>query len=110
MKKLNLFLIIWLTIFLTVNLNAQLINCNPDPNGEPWWFGGFEMTPEYQAMLDSLPEFIPNEASLNTTLDPVVDNSQEIFFRQIFNGQNYACTQSSGIGYIFTYEINKLRM
>ncbi len=38
-----------------------------------------------------------------------VDNSQQPYFRPVFNQEDYCCGQASGIGYNFTYEINRLR-
>jgi hypothetical protein len=38
-----------------------------------------------------------------------VDNSQSIYFPAVFNQYGYSCNQASSIGYVFTYEINRLR-
>jgi hypothetical protein len=33
--------------------NAQLVNMNPDTNGDPWWTGGVPLlTPEMQQEID----------------------------------------------------------
>lgn len=37
------------------------------------------------------------------------DNSQQIYFRPIFSQIDGSCAQASGIGYTFTYEINRQR-
>jgi len=38
-----------------------------------------------------------------------VDNSELPYFREIFNQSNLECGQASGVGYTFTYEIDRLR-
>ena len=38
-----------------------------------------------------------------------VDNSQRIFFPPIINQYGWSCNQASSIGYVFTYEMNRLR-
>jgi hypothetical protein len=38
-----------------------------------------------------------------------VDNSKEKFFPSVFNQNGYSCNQASSIGYVFNYEINRLR-
>ncbi|MCD4744675.1 MAG: hypothetical protein K8R58_00070, partial [Bacteroidales bacterium] len=42
-------------------------------------------------------------------LPPVVDNSQEIYWRPVFSQVGFECGQASGIGQNFTYEINSRR-
>lgn len=49
-----------------------------------------------------------------STPDPVqlpasVDNSTLKFFPKVFNQQGGSCAQSSGIRYLFTYEMNRVR-
>ncbi len=98
------------SIILNCTLNAELININPDPNGEPWLVGGSpELTQEYQTRLDSIPEMILTVQSANCDLRTSVDNSTEVYFRNIFNQISGECSQAAGIGYVFTYEINLLR-
>lgn len=88
----------------------QLINVNPDPNGDPWWAGGLsEITPEIQAELDAIPMLTLSTKSLSTPLPSVVDNSKKNWFRPIFNQDGGSCAQASGVGYLFTYEINRVR-
>jgi len=38
-----------------------------------------------------------------------VDNSQKKYFPAVFNQYGYSCNQASSIGYVFNYEINRLR-
>ncbi|MBN1340584.1 MAG: hypothetical protein JXA03_14745 [Bacteroidales bacterium] len=42
-------------------------------------------------------------------LPPAVDNSENLFWRPVFNQVGYECGQASGIGQNFTYQINRLR-
>jgi len=106
--KKNLLLLI--VIICALTLNSQIVNINPDPNGDPWIAGDApEITPEIRARLDAIPEMILTEQSANRDLRDVVDNSQEIYMRPIFLQSGPSCTQAAGIGYIYTYEINRLR-
>lgn len=53
--KSKAFILTLFVIIVTANTHAQLINMNPDPNGNPWWAGGIpETTPEIQAWSDAL--------------------------------------------------------
>lgn len=99
-----------IAVCLTFKANAQLINCNPDPNGEPWWAGGLpEVTSEIQAELDVIPPLEISSKSSATVLPPYVDNSKKIWFRPIFLQKDGCCGQASGVGYTFTYEVNRIR-
>ena len=99
-----------LVMSLTLMANAQLVNCNPDPNGEPWIAGGLPViTPEILAEMESFPVLELTSQSRSTTLPAKVDNSQRPWFRPIFIQSGGCCGQASGIGYTFTYEINRVR-
>lgn len=109
MKKHITLLTLWLLISLTMQISAQLVNMNPDPNGEPWWVGGYEITTEEEARLNALPALIPTSESLSTPLPYKIDNSESIWFRPIFDQRGGSCVQASGVGYIFTFMINRMR-
>ena len=99
-----------LVMSLTLMANAQLVNCNPNPNGEPWWAGDLpEITPEIQAELDAIPTLTISSRSESTVLPNVVDNSQKPWFRPVFLQDGGCCGQASGVGYTFTYEVNRAR-
>lgn len=99
-----------LLALFTLNVNAQIVNLNPDPDGDPWIAGDLpEITPEIQAKLDAIPEMTLSSISSTIELPTVVDNSQNIFMRPIFLQQDGCCGQASGVGYDFTYEINWAR-
>ncbi len=51
--------------------------------------------------------FVLTPSSAQTSLPSVVDNSQEIYMKDVFTQWDGSCGQPSGIGY--TYEINRLR-
>jgi hypothetical protein len=89
---------------------SDLINVNPDPNGEPWWAGKLRtLTPEDYKFLNSLTELkIPNNQQ-GKDLPVSVDNSEQPYFRPIFSQEGGSCGQASGIGYTFTYEIDCMR-
>jgi len=106
MKK-NVLLLLVAFIALVLNTKAQLVNCNPDPNGDPWYAGGnIPLTEEKWA---SIPKLILTPESETTPLPLVVDNAQLPYFPPIIDQISGSCAQASGIGYIFTYEINRLR-
>lgn len=106
MKK-HILLVLILTIAISLNTIAQLVNCNPDPQGDPWWAGGdIALTEAEWAMI---PQLTLTTESAATTLLDVVDNSQLQYFPPIFQQIGGSCAQAAGIGYIFTYEINRER-
>ena len=97
-----------LLLFLISNLaNAELINVNPDKDGEPWYVGGLrKLTKEDLKKISKFKKLTLNSASKNRTLPSRQDNSQNKFFRPIFSQLHGSCGQASGVGYTFTYEIN----
>ncbi len=106
MKK--YFLLIIFSIF--VGTNAQLHNINPDPNGEPWFVGGLRVPTDKE--LQQIPKLeVSSDFYARTAMQfpQQLDNSTLPFFRPIFNQFDGSCSQSSGIAYTFTYEINRLR-
>ncbi len=68
-----------------------------------------EVTPEIQARLDAIPEMQLSAISSTTELPEVVDNSQNIFMRPIFEQLSNECGQAAGVAYTYTYEINRIR-
>ncbi|MCX6235361.1 MAG: T9SS type A sorting domain-containing protein [Bacteroidetes bacterium] len=105
----NLFTLILFGIF-AINSSAQIINANPDPNGEPWIIGKIpEYTPEYIQELDEIPELELTPISAQTPLPSVVDNSVKKYMRKIFRQEGQSCAQAAGVAYNFTYEVSRLR-
>jgi len=104
-----------ITVILMIiigSLFSELINNNPDPNGEPWISGGISpLTPEQQKRVDAIPILLLPESYKNrkSELPYTVDNSQQPYFRGVFNQQGGSCAQASGIGYTYTYEQNFIR-
>lgn len=107
--KTYIFLIV--AIFTSLSY-GELINMNPDPDGDPWWAGGVsEPTPELLERINALPVLTLPER-YRERKDPLpssVDNSALQYFRPVFNQSGGSCGQASGVGYNFTYEINLLR-
>lgn len=102
MKKTALFTILLLFI---ANSFGQVINVNPDPNGEPWIVGGWrEPTPQEIAKIPDL-QITPVKSAKD--LPSSLDNSTLEYFRPVFNQTDGCCAQASGIAYNFTYEINR---
>ncbi|HCX72833.1 MAG TPA: hypothetical protein DHM37_03860 [Candidatus Cloacimonas sp.] len=102
--------ILLITVLLTIfSLQAQVINVNPDPNGEPWYVGGLrEWTAADSAYVNNLPKLkLPQD--YKDELPAAIDNSQQPYFRPIFSQDGGSCAQASGIGYNFTYEIDMER-
>jgi hypothetical protein len=87
---------------------CQIHNWNPDPNGEPWISGP---QPEITtAMLSTLTSYqVPANVML-MTIPASWDNSGSDYFPDIFNQNPYnSCAQAAGIGYTYTYEINRVK-
>lgn len=106
MKVKNHFMLFVFT-FLWLGTHAQLVNVNPDPNGDPWIVGVIpEITPEVQAKIDAIPEMTLSDISSTIQLPDMVDNSQNIYMRPIFSQWGGSCSQAAGVGYAFTYEVN----
>lgn len=75
-----------------------------------------ELTHEKYEEFSQIPGFVPRSQfmargmmSTPSVLPESVDNSQEIFFRPVFNQSGGSCGQASGIGYAFTYEMSRAR-
>ncbi|WP_373763146.1 T9SS type A sorting domain-containing protein [Porphyromonas loveana] len=95
----------------TLSSFSQVVNVNPNPNGEPWLAGTLPVpTPEMALQLRQLPVFEPSASSLEKFLPPSADNSQHIFMAPVFTQNGESCAQAAGVGYTFTYEINRLRL
>lgn len=105
MKRFYVFVLILMLGSLTCF--SQLININPDPNGDPWYVGA--VTPLSPEQRIDLPTLVLSEASLSTPLPFVVDNSKRKYMRSVFSQVGGCCTRASEVGYMFTYEINHLR-
>lgn len=64
-----------------------------------------------QNIGDYPPYPVPEQYRLKgaASLPYKVDNSKKTYFPQVFDQYGYSCNQASSIGYVFTYEINRLR-
>ena len=110
-SSLTFTLVLFCICLCGITLQAQdLINLNPDKNGEPWIVGGLRpLTPEDYIYLNSLPQFTVQEKYRTRTLPVSIDNSTKQYFRPIFNQDGGSCGQASGIGYAYTYEQDFIR-
>jgi hypothetical protein len=102
-----------LAFIFSASTAQELINVNPDPDGEPWIAGGITRDDwdQMTAGLPSLDQIIPEGLAKTAAAEPPdkVDNSVVPAFRPIFNQKGGSCAQASSVGYVFTYEINTLR-
>ncbi|MDY0078058.1 MAG: hypothetical protein RBR87_12375 [Bacteroidales bacterium] len=91
-----------------MHLSAQVVNVNPDPNGEPFIGGdGIITPPEIEA---TVPFMALRPESAAAELPTVVDNSQLIYMPPVFNQRNSgSCVQVAELWYSFGYEVNRLR-
>jgi parallel beta-helix repeat protein len=96
-----------LTFCITLQSQAQIINMNPDPLGEPWWSGG-AVAPPPGTVSDAY-EFIPSAASLATPLPSSAYNHNHVWFPYIYYQDGNSCVQVAEIFYTFAYEINRKR-
>lgn len=134
MKKNLLIVLLFLcitSVFSQSNLNNEIKNTNPNPNGDPWIVGGLkDLTDQEWIEIQKTPKLILKYKpvgflnkmvlKLKTEVlgakDPIgplggpsrIDNSLSKAFRPIFSQIGNCCAQASGVGYNFTYEINLL--
>ncbi len=88
---------------------GQIINLNPDPNGELWAASAVDIIVT-TGNCENPPVFQPTQASLNKPLPVAVHNENRIWWPYIINqGQFNSCVQVAEIFYTFTYEINRKR-
>ena len=87
-----------------------LFNVNPDPDEEPWISGGGRALTEEEEKC--IPELVLPEHYRDRETYPLplkVDNSTTKFYPPIFTQKGASCCQASGVAYIFSYEICRLR-
>ncbi len=102
--------IAFLFILSLSSLSAQIINVNPDPKGPKWLAGGVPpLSKDGEERLNKLKRIDFGSAKKISPMPSSADNSINRYFRPIFNQKGNSCAQASGIGYIFTYEINRIR-
>ncbi len=105
----NCFYILFIIISLA---DAGLVNHNPDPNGEPWYSAdAIRLSQEQLKRISEIPVLEMPEIYKNRkeALPYYVDNSLLPFFRPVFCQEGASCAQASGVGYIYTYEMNLIR-
>jgi len=110
MKKI---VILFLGIMLSLHLISQEVIYQADSLSLMLKKGLYKpMSPEDSVKLANLPELVLPEEYRGPnapTLPPIVDNSQLIYMRPAFQQAGYACGQAAGVGYNFTYAINRER-
>ena len=91
-------------------LSAEMADHAIYPSGDPLTSGGWkEPSPEQMKMIDSLKVFKPDKFIVKDTLPDSVDNSISVYFRPVFSQYANECAQAAGVGYTFTYELNRMR-
>lgn len=99
-------------LLLVPFLHAQVVNVNPDPDGDPWLVGGLRpLTSEDHQKLANMKKFEIPDIGLGkrAVLPSRVDHSTSKHFPSVFSQSDGSCGQASGVGYTFAYEINALR-
>lgn len=96
--------------YLHAVINQKSININPDPSSEPWIAGGV-LKEQWKASLMDADRVVFQRHSLakSAAVPSSVDNTKYASFRPVFNQRGASCAQASGIGYVYTYEINYAR-
>ncbi len=106
MKKLLTVLLIFISIIAGY---SQLQNINPDKTAEPWLVGGLRVPSTEELSKIPLVTISDNIYRSKIELPTSIDNSENKYFRPIISQSNGSCSQSSGIAYAFTYEMNRER-
>ena len=104
MKK-SIFLI--LLLISTFGYSQSVKNVNPDKNGDPWIVGGYrELTAPEDALIPELT--LPYQIQ-RSSLPGKCSNAGQPYFRGVVIQHHGSCSQTSGIAYVYTYEINLMR-
>lgn len=93
-------------LLLTVSITLRSQVLHPDEEH------GFPLLPLSEAeamMLRALPELQMPPGYASRDLPALVDNSIYPWMRPVYNQDGLSCGQASGIGYNFTYEIDRAR-
>jgi len=99
-----------LLVLYSLISTAQLVNVNPDKDEDPWFVGGLRVPSQEEIAKIPILEMPSNsERESFAALPSVLDNSTSTFFRPVFNQADGSCGQASGVGYTFTYEMNRYR-
>ena len=109
MKSYLLFLLVVPGLLISTSLVSQDKSSFIDADGRQYIDGLPVFTDKDLKEFKSIPELKLTEEAFQRELPVVVDNSQLPYFRPIFNQSSYECGQAAGVGYLFTYEIDRLR-
>jgi hypothetical protein len=82
-------------------------NLNADPYGDPWMVGGLILPGARE--FASYPALSFGTVPRALQLPERVDNAKQKYWRGIFAQKHGSCAQASGIAYVYTYEVNRLR-
>lgn len=82
-------------------------NLNADPYGDPWMVGGLILPGARE--FASFPRLSFGTVPRTLRMPERVDNSKQKYWRGIFAQKHGSCAQASGIAYVYTYEVNRLR-
>lgn len=102
----------FITIVIGIALFATSLTTNAqNGNGTPAYClcGGLVVTPEIESELANIPLLKITPSSRALSLPNRVDNSERPWFRDIFLQTDGCCGQAAGVGYTFTYEVNRIR-
>ncbi|MBN2460544.1 MAG: hypothetical protein JXB60_02960 [Candidatus Cloacimonetes bacterium] len=95
------------SLFVIISLHSDLVNLNPDPDGDPWYAGGLRpLTAADWEKLDAMPRLQLPDNLRGRLLPARIDNSEQPYFRPIFTQDGGSCGQASGVGYNFTYAVD----
>lgn len=88
---------------------TDLINYNPDPNGEPWLGGGMtQESAETRERLNKMPTLPSRNYKRDGSLPEeviLIDNDE---FPPVFAQVGGSCAQASGVAYTYSYQLNVL--
>ncbi len=94
---------------LLLILNFQLNSIAQDTNIFSRYSSMPEINEDRRKKIELIPDYHPKQQIKDLKSVEFIDNSTLQFFPAIFNQIGNSCSQASGIRYIFSYEINRLR-
>ena len=111
MKNIFIFLITTVILLsLTSHLSAQGKTKKIVDGKEVTFIDGLPLIDEVELQkFETLPELKLPQHYRGKDFPVNVDNSELPYFREIFNQSDLECGQASGVGYTFTYEMDRLR-